>query len=248
MREIVRDRDQMGRPAPQHVAIIMDGNGRWARARNLPRVVGHRAGVEALQDILEVAGDLGIRYLSLFVFSTENWSRPASEVSALMRLLVEYVDRYLDDMHRRGVRIGAVGNIDALPGRVRDQINRALSITAGNDKIDLILALNYGGRDDIVKAAAALANDVKQGKMNAESITEDIFSSYLYTRGRPDPDLVIRTSGELRLSNYYLWQAAYSELWTTPVLWPDFSPEHLREAVREYRARERRYGGLSGEG
>ncbi len=232
---------------PRHVAIIMDGNGRWARARNLPRVMGHRAGVEAVESVLDEADRLGLEYASLFSFSTENWKRPKDEVSALMDLLAEYVDQNLKRLSDQNVRVSLLGDIDNLPAFVRERVRRAEADTRSNDGLNLIIALNYGGRGEIVRAAYQLAEDVLNERVRLGEIDQSLFESYMGVPGVPDPDLIIRTGGEMRLSNFYLWQAAYSELWTTSVFWPDFRGEHLREAIRDYQRRERRFGGLPGE-
>jgi len=229
---------------PKHVAIIMDGNGRWAQRRGLPRAAGHRAGVEALRRVVAACKDLGIEYLTVFAFSTENWKRPGEEVDALMSLAVEYFNREIDVLRARGVRIRVIGDMSGLPGPVREAATRAAQETAGNSTLNLTIALNYGGRMEICRAARELASAVKSGEMNPEDITEDVFASRLYAPDIPDPDLLIRPSGEMRISNFLLWQCAYTEMWFSSVLWPDFSAEHLKQAVEDFRRRQRRFGGL----
>ncbi|MBX6377681.1 MAG: isoprenyl transferase [Clostridia bacterium] len=234
------------RPLPRHIAIIMDGNGRWAQRRGLSRTAGHRAGVEALREVVKGCAELGIEYLTLYAFSTENWRRPRSEVMALWDLLVESLDRRLDELDERGVRILVIGEAGRLPPRVRAAVARAVSRTADNTGLTLILALNYGGRREIVAAVRAIAREVRAGRLDPSDIDEATVERHLYTAGIPDPDLLIRPSGELRVSNFLLWQLAYTEFWVTPVLWPDFGRRELEEAIRAYQGRERRFGGLGG--
>ncbi len=224
---------------PEHVAIIMDGNGRWARARGLPHTEGHRAGTENLRRVLEAAGEFGIRVLTLFAFSTENWSRPDAEVNALLTLAQRVIDREMDELHRRGVRIRHIGRRERVPGALLRRIERAEELTRDNSALILNIAFNYGGRAEIVDAVRAL---VREG-LAPEEIDEAAISARLYTAGLPDPDLIIRPSGEMRLSNYLIWQAAYAEFYCTPTLWPDFDREELYKALLAYQERERRYGG-----
>jgi len=228
---------------PQHIAIIMDGNGRWAHRRGLPRIAGHRAGVKAAQDAMAAANDLGIKVLTLYTFSTENWKRPKTEVSALFKLLEGYLDREGDKIHENNIKFQVIGRLRELPDSVRKKIEEQIEKTKGNTGLVLNLALNYGGRPEIVDAARAVAKDVEGGKISIDDIDEKLFSDYLYTRGLPDPDLVIRTSGESRISNFLLWQLAYSEIYIAKKLWPDFKKEDFKKAVSEYQARERRFGG-----
>ena len=223
-----------------HVAIIMDGNGRWAKQRGLPRLVGHRAGTENVRRVVTACRDLGVRYLTLYAFSTENWSRPAYEIEGLMRILGEFIDRETRKLHAEGVQIRHLGHLEGLPPGMQRKIQNAVALTHSNTRLTLAVALNYGGRADIVDAIRALA---AQG-VSPDAIDEQRIADHLATRGMPDPDLIIRTSGEHRLSNFLIWQAAYSELWTTPVFWPDFGPEHLKQALHDYTQRERRFGGL----
>lgn len=229
---------------PEHVAIIMDGNGRWAQARNLPRTMGHKAGVETLRRIIKEANNLGIKYMTFYAFSTENWKRPKDEVSALMKLLVQYLKQEINELHENGVVINVLGDISKLPKECRDEIGRAREITKNNKGIVMNVALNYGGRDEIVYAIKGILKDEKEGKINLEDINTDLVNQYLYTAGMPDPDIIIRPSGEQRLSNFLLWQCAYSEFWYSNINWPDFQPEDLRRAIFDYQHRNRRFGGI----
>lgn len=233
------------RNVPTHVAIIMDGNGRWANSRGLPRTMGHRKGVEAVREAVRTAGEVGIRYLTLFAFSSENWSRPEAEVSDLMGLLKAFIRRDLADLHRQNVRIRVIGDKTNLRGDILPLLIEAEDTTRNNTGITLVIAFNYGSRDEMTRAMQALAVDVAQGRLTAEQITPERIASKLDTAGIPDPDLIIRTSGEERLSNFLLWQAAYSELLFIPELWPDFNREVFFDALRAYAGRERRFGGLS---
>ena len=233
-----------GRSGPSHVAIIMDGNGRWAAARDLPRAAGHREGVEAARRALEAARDLGLRYLTLYSFSTENWRRPAGEVRDLMSLLRKFIGEDLPKLKKEGVNVRIIGDRKSLDMDLRALVNRAENETASNDRFFLQIAFNYGGRDEMVRAAKKFAADVKAGRRNAVDLTESDFSEYLDTQSAPDPDLVIRTSGEHRISNFLLWQAAYAEYVFLDVLWPDFDAKAFADALEEYNNRERRYGGV----
>ena len=230
-------------PVPRHVAIIMDGNGRWAKQRSRPRTFGHSEGVEALRRTVEAAGDLGVQYLTVFGFSTENWTRPIEEVNALFDLLRLYVARDLDKLVREGVRVRVIGARDGLQKDIAAIIDNAESRTRQNDKLNLVIAFNYGGQDEIVRAARRLAADAAAGKVEPDHVTPAIFERYLDTADLPPPDLLIRTSGELRLSNFMLWQAAYTELVFQDVLWPDFDKRALEAAIDEFRRRTRRFGG-----
>jgi undecaprenyl diphosphate synthase len=230
---------------PAHVAIIMDGNGRWAKARGLPRLAGHRAGVEALRKTVRAAPGLGISHLTVYAFSSENWSRPKSEVSELMGLLKLFIRRDLADLHQSGVRVRIIGDREGLQPDIRALLEEAETLTAANGALTLIIAFNYGGRDEIARAARRLAMAALRGDLDVEAITADRFAASLDTVGIPDPELVIRTSGELRLSNFLLWQAAYSDLVFLPCYWPDFSREHFVDALRAFASRERRFGGLA---
>jgi len=230
---------------PQHVAIIMDGNGRWAKARHLPRIMGHREGMKSVRAVVEVARKLGIKVLTLYAFSKENWQRPPEEVSFLMRLLEEYLQKEVDELHEKGIRIRAIGEIELLPDNIYRLLLKAMEKTRSNRGMILNLALSYGGRAEIVNATREIARLVREGKLDPEEIDEKSFSSFLYTRELPDPDLLIRTSGELRLSNFLLYQCAYTELYFTRTLWPDFREEKFIEALKDYQRRERRFGKIS---
>ncbi len=227
---------------PRHVAIIMDGNGRWARSRGLPRVMGHRAGIKAVRSVVEAARELGIKVLTLYAFSVENWKRSDSEVSTLMALLKEYLRRELANLMRHEIRLNVLGDLEGLPAAVGSQLRRVMEETAQNQRMVLNLALNYGGRAEIVQAVKQIAHQVKSGRLKLSSVDEETFSHFLYTQGQPDPDLLIRTSGEQRLSNFLLWQISYAELYLTPKLWPDFGKADLLRAVAEFQQRERRFG------
>ncbi|MGH9470640.1 MAG: isoprenyl transferase [Terriglobia bacterium] len=230
------------RRLPQHIAIIMDGNGRWAQQRRLPRIYGHRAGMRAVRQGVEACRRLGISYLTLYAFSIENWKRPPAEVKLLMALLREYLKKEMATMQRENVRLGVIGRVQELPREVRKDLREALEATKPNTGLHLTLALNYGARAELADAFCTLAKRMsKNGRME---IDEAAISRSLYTRALPDPDLLIRTSGEMRLSNFLLWQAAYAELWVTETLWPDFTRRDLYKAVLDYQKRERRYGGL----
>lgn len=235
-------RIRMNGPVPRHVAIIMDGNGRWARARNRPREFGHRAGMRAVREAVEGAKDAGVEVLTLFAFSQENWRRPAGEVSALMALLELYVRKEQRELKAKGVEVRVIGRLDRLGPRTRGALERIVEYTRGGSALRLNLAISYGGRAEIVDAARRLADRVARGTLVPEEIDEALLSSQLYTADVPDPDLLIRTSGELRISNFMLWQLAYTELHVTPVLWPDFDRERLYAAIEDYQRRERRFG------
>ncbi len=228
---------------PAHVAIIMDGNGRWAARRGLPRIAGHRAGWKAIREVMDACDTLGVRYLTLYSFSSENWRRPEDEVKGLMSLFVEALEAELRGMEERGVRLKLIGRDRELPSATREAFVRAEERTKGNEGMTLVVALNYGGRAEIRDAAARIASEVAEGRLTPDGVTEDAIASRLYTAGIPDPDLVIRTSGEMRVSNFLLWQIAYSELWVTQVLWPDFKRYDLLRAITDYQRRGRRFGG-----
>ena len=228
---------------PRHVAIIMDGNGRWARARGLPRIAGHKQGAEAVRSTVRACSDLGIAYLTIYAFSSENWKRPATEVDDLMGLLRLYIRRELVSLRDEGVRIQFIGDRSRLDIEINRLISESEENTKDNRGLIFTVALNYGGRQEILEAARVFAQNVHDGKLNPEDMNEQLFESYLQSNDMPDPDLLIRTSGEQRLSNFLLWQSAYSELLFTSTLWPDFKREHLEQAVYEYQRRERRYGG-----
>ena len=229
-------------PVPRHVAVIMDGNGRWARERGRPREFGHRAGMRAVREAVEAAGDAGVEVLTLFAFSQENWARPQGEVAALMALLELYVRRERRELKEKGVEVHAVGELHRLGPRTRAAIQGIVDHTRGGTKLKLNLAISYGARAEIAQAARRLAERVREGTLMPGEIDEELIAQHLYTPGDPDPDLLIRTSGELRISNFMLWQLAYTELYVSPVLWPDFTREHFFQAILEYQRRERRFG------
>ncbi len=235
-----------GVPAPPiHIAIIMDGNGRWAKARGLPRIAGHQRGARAVRAAVEAARSLGIQYLTLYTFSSENWKRPAAEINDLMGLMRLYIKRELADLHRNNVRMRFIGDPAPLPADIQELIADATRTTSGNTGLNLIIALNYGGQNEIVKAVQSLAEKVAAGNIHPDDITPRLLADHLDTAGIPDPDLMIRTSGEQRLSNFLLWQLAYSELVFLDTLWPDFTSEDMAQAIAEFQRRERRYGAAS---
>lgn len=229
---------------PQHVAVIMDGNGRWAKQRGFPRVEGHRQGAESARAIIRNAGELGIKYLTLYAFSAENWNRPKEEVDALMKYLVHYLKNEVPDLNKNNVRLEAIGQIWRLPENVQEQLRKSTAALAKNNGLTLLLALSYGSRIEIVDAVRRLAEKVKSGQIEPADITEKMVSDHLWTRNIPDPDLMIRTSGEMRVSNFLLWQISYAELVITPTLWPDFRKPQLYAALEEYARRNRRFGGV----
>jgi undecaprenyl diphosphate synthase len=231
-------------PGPQHIAIIMDGNGRWAKSRGLPRVAGHRRGADAVRRVIRGAGELGVPVLTLFAFSTENWARPADEVSDLMGLLRHYLRHELEELGRNGAKLRVIGDRDRLAKDIQKDISEAEARTRSNTRIDVNICINYGARDEILRATRNLARKVAAGEIAADKIDEASFERELFTAGVPDPDLLIRTSGEQRISNFLLWQCAYAELVFVDTLWPDFGKEHLEGAIAEFRKRERRYGGI----
>ena len=230
---------------PVHIAIIMDGNGRWAKQRGLPRIAGHKEGVESVRDIVETCGQVGVQYLTLYAFSTENWKRPKEEVSMLMRLLMRALRDETDKLHQKNVRVHAIGNIQELPQKVQDELLDAIERTKENTGLKLYLALSYSGRWDLTNAIKKIAFEIDSGKINPEQINDQIISQHLSTQGVPDPDLLIRTSGELRISNFLLWQLAYSEIYISDVLWPNFRRNELYEAIDDFQKRERRFGMVS---
>jgi len=229
---------------PAHVAIIMDGNGRWAKQRRLPRVEGHRHGVEAVRSVVRAAGEVGIKYLTLYAFSVENWTRPKEEVDTLMKYLARFLKSEVAELDKNNVRLEVIGQIYRLPEFVQEQLKKTQAVLARNNGLTVVMALSYGGRQEIVDAVRSIAGKVKQGKIEPAEIDETVFSEHLYTRHLPDPDLLIRTSGELRVSNFLLWQISYAELVVTPTLWPDFRRQHLFEALEEYTRRHRRFGAV----
>jgi undecaprenyl diphosphate synthase len=231
-------------PIPRHIAIIMDGNGRWARGKGLERLNGHERGAEAVRDCVKGCRELGVEYLTLYAFSTENWQRPKTEVAGLMKLLERFISKEVPELNAQGVRVQAIGRLGDLPASTRKALEKAIHATAHNDQLTLILALSYSSRVEIVDAIQALARDVRDGKLQPEAIDAALVGSRLYTRDYPDPDLLIRTSGEMRLSNFLLWQLSYTEFYITSTLWPDFRKTDLLEAVRAFSKRQRRFGGI----
>jgi undecaprenyl diphosphate synthase len=229
---------------PRHVAIIMDGNGRWAQARGLPRVLGHRQGIRSVRSVVEEGCRLGLDQLTLYCLSIENWKRPARELQFLMRLLRHFLVVERAELMEQNVRLAIIGRREGLPGDVLAQMDETLAATAENSGMTLCLAVNYGGRTEIADAARRLAHDVKAGRLGPDQVDESVFESYLATAGMPDPDLLVRTAGELRVSNYLLWQISYAEIWVTDVLWPDFRARDLHAAIRAYAGRQRKFGGL----
>jgi len=229
---------------PRHIAIIMDGNGRWAKKRSLPRIAGHWRGAKALREIVKFCVELNIEVLSVFAFSTENWKRPFEEVNAIMNLLLYYLKREIDTLNKNNIKIRVTGQWQSLPPKIVDEIVRSMDLTKDNTGLILNIVINYGSRKEIINACKEISKDVKNGKLEIEKIDEALFKRYLYTGGLPDPDLLIRPSGEIRISNFLLWQIAYSELWFTEVLWPDFTREDLIKALKDYQRRERRFGGI----
>jgi len=234
------------KPVPKHICIIMDGNGRWAEKRGLPRSAGHRQGVEVIRDIIKITEELGIKYLTLYAFSTENWKRPKKEIEAIMNLLVEYLNRELENLHKNNVKIVAIGDISVLPTKVYEEVKRSINQTKHNTGLQVNVALNYGGRSEIVMAIQEIADKVSKNELNIEDIDEELISNHLYTAGIPDPDLLIRTGGDWRISNFLLYQIAYTELWFSDatLYWPDFSVKHYLGAISDFQNRQRRYGGI----
>ncbi|MEW6568563.1 MAG: isoprenyl transferase [Chloroflexota bacterium] len=232
--------DRLPEKVPTHVAIIMDGNGRWAQARGLPRLAGHRAGTENLRRVIEACGEFGIKYLTIYAFSTENWGRPEEEVRGLMGIVEEMIDRELDELHAKGVQLRHIGRLEGISPALQAKVRQAIALTRNNQRLVLNVAFNYGGRDEIVHAIREIVGD----GVAPEDVTEDLVSRHLYTADCPDPDLIIRTSGELRVSNFLIWQGAYAEWYVTPTFWPDFGREELLEALRQFAQRHRRFGRL----
>lgn len=228
---------------PQHVAMIMDGNGRWALHRGLPRLAGHKAGTENLRRVIRTTVEFGVKYLTIYAFSTENWGRPPEEVKGLMYILEDVIDRELNELHKEGVQLRHIGRLERLAPSLQEKVLDAIEVTKNNDRLILNIAFNYGGRDEIVQAIQRMMKD----KVPPEKVTDELVSQYLYTAGVPDPDLIIRTSGELRVSNFLIWQAAYSEWYITPTYWPDFDREEYRRALEAFAHRDRRYGKVSSE-
>lgn len=223
---------------PTHVAIIMDGNGRWAQKRGLPRLAGHRAGTENLREIIKACVEFGVKYLTIYAFSTENWGRPADEVDGLMHILEDVIDQELEELHQQGVQLVHIGQLERLDPSLRDKVKKSIELTKDNHRLTVCIAWNYGGRDEIVCAIKRIIED----GLKPDQICDDIVSDYMFTAGIPDPDLIIRTSGEMRISNFLIWQSAYSEWYVTPILWPDFNRDEFRKALIDFGQRERRYG------
>jgi undecaprenyl diphosphate synthase len=230
---------------PRHVAIIMDGNGRWAKRRKLPRLEGHRQGAKSVRRAVEFCRRNGIEFLTLYAFSTENWRRPSTEVAGLMKLLSQFIDSELNELHANNIRVKTIGDVSRLPSELIAKIRNAVEKTRYNQKMTLNIALSYGGRQDIISASLKVAAAIQSGALRNEEVTEELYSKFLDTQGLPDPDLLIRTGGEMRISNFLLWQLAYAELYFTPVLWPDFDENTFIEAINEYRSRQRRFGMIS---
>jgi len=229
---------------PKHIAIIMDGNGRWAKERGLPRTAGHRKGLDRINEILKAADKLGVKYITFFAFSTENWQRPKREVDMLMHALDDFLRNQIKDLNKNNIRLIVIGEDEPLPGYLQKKIKDAEESTRNNLGLVVIIALNYGGRTEIINAAKKFALDVASGRETADNLTPELFSGLLYTAGIPDPDLLIRTSGEMRISNFLLWQLSYAELYFPRKYWPEFSPKDLEKAIKEYQGRERRFGGV----
>jgi undecaprenyl diphosphate synthase len=230
---------------PKHIAIIMDGNGRWAKERSLPRIAGHREGINSVREITKICGEIGVKYLTLYTFSTENWSRPKTEVKALMTLLLSTIKKEIKELHKNDVKFSTIGDISILPKGTVKGIKEGEKLTFDNSGLNLILALNYGSRQEIISAVNNIVYDIKKGSLDSNSIDENIFSSYLDTNNCPDPDLLIRTSGELRISNFLLWQSAYTEMYLTNTYWPSFRENELFAAIFDFQNRERRFGKTS---
>lgn len=236
---------ETGRKIPQHIAIILDGNGRWAKAKGMPRNYGHTAGAKNVETVCQAAHDLGVKYVTMYAFSTENWNRPEGEVEALMKLLESYLKNCIKTADKNNMRVRVIGDTTRLSERFQERIRELEAASAKNDGLNLQIAINYGSRDEMTRAMRRMSEDVAAGKIKPEEITESVFEEYLDTAGIPDPDLLIRTSGELRLSNFLLWQLAYSEFYFTDVPWPDFHKEELERAIEAYNKRDRRFGGLT---
>jgi len=230
---------------PNHIAIIMDGNGRWAKNKGLPRIAGHKEGINSVRDITRICGEIGVNYLTLYTFSTENWNRPKKEVNALMSLLLSTIKNEIKELHKNNVKFSTIGDLSFVPKNTEDGLKEGMALTKNNTGLNLILALNYGSRQEIIDSVINIADKVKSGEIDISHIDEALFSSYLYTKNYPDPDLLIRTSGELRISNFLLWQCAYTEMYLTNTYWPSFREEDLFKAILDFQSRERRYGQIS---
>ena len=230
---------------PEHIAIIMDGNGRWAKKRGLPRIAGHRQGIKSVREITNICSDIGVRYLTLYTFSTENWNRPQKEVDALMMLLLSTIKNEIEDIHKNNLVLSTIGNIEVLPKNIKKEISNGVDLTSNNTGLNLILAINYGSRQEIIIAVNNIIKKNNKGEIDPSIIDEDFFSSFLSTKNIPDPDLLIRTGGELRISNFLLWQCAYTEIYLTDTFWPDFRKQKLIESITAFQKRERRFGKTS---
>ena len=230
---------------PEHIAIIMDGNGRWAKKRGLPRIAGHRQGIKSVREITNICSDIGVKYLTLYTFSTENWNRPQKEVDALMMLLLSTIKNEIKDIHKNNLVLSTIGNIEVLPKNIKKEISNGIDLTSNNTGLNLILALNYGSRQEIIVAVKNIIEKNNKGEIDSSMIDENLFSSFLSTKNIPDPDLLIRTGGELRISNFLLWQCAYTEIYLTDTFWPDFRKEKLIESITAFQKRERRFGKTS---
>ena len=230
---------------PNHIAIIMDGNGRWAKAKGLPRIAGHKEGINSVRDITRICGEIGVNYLTLYTFSTENWNRPKKEVNALMSLLLSTIKKEVRELHKNNVKFSTIGDLSFIPKNTENGLKEGMALTKNNTGLNLILALNYGSRQEIIDSVINIANKVKSGEIDSNHINETLFSSFLYTKNYPDPDLLIRTSGELRISNFLLWQCAYTEMYLTNTYWPSFREDELFKAILDFQNRERRYGKIS---
>ena len=243
MKESIIDKVLRGH-VPEHIAIIMDGNGRWAKARALPRIAGHKEGINSVREITRVCGEVGVRHLTLYTFSTENWKRPLSEVNALMHLLLKTIKEEIKELHRKGVRFTIIGDLDTIPVKTAEGLRDGIEITKANTGLNLNLALNYGSRQEIVEAMKSIAYQVKAGEVKPKNIDVELLSNCLLTNSMPDPELLIRTSGEHRLSNFLLWQIAYTEIFMTDLFWPEFREEQLLNAILDFQSRERRFGNI----
>jgi len=244
MQNPIRDKVLMGQ-IPKHIAIIMDGNGRWAKERSLPRIAGHKEGINSVREITRVCGEIGVRHLTLYTFSTENWKRPSSEVSALMHLLLKTIKDEIKELHREEVRFTIIGDLNTIPSKTAKGLLDGVKVTENNTGLNLNLALNYGSRQEIINAIKILALKVQSGDLDPNNIDIDLLGNFLYTSNVPDPDLLIRTSGERRLSNFLLWQIAYTEIFMTDIFWPDFREKQLMDAIIDFQSRERRFGDIS---
>ena len=230
---------------PNHIAIIMDGNGRWAKEQGLPRIAGHKEGINSVRDITRICGEIGVNYLTLYTFSTENWNRPKKEVNALMSLLLSTIKKEVRELHKNNVKFSTIGDLSFIPNNTENGLNEGMALTKNNTGLNLVLALNYGSRKEIIDSVINIAGKVKSGEIDISRIDETLFSSFLYTKNYPDPDLLIRTSGELRISNFLLWQCAYTEMYLTNTYWPSFREDELFKAILDFQNRERRYGKIS---